>query len=746
MRLAKVKKGDFVARRQNKVMEWYLIQEGSVVQKLGFAEIVLERNSMIGVLEVEWFICDYIAREDTTLILIPCKNSEDLKKILGEHENYRALFLRTAIEQRHQALGLYQQLFEKTNLLHAFTENVYETYQGICSKMLMEEQPFPRIENFEAIQMEHRVERWEINNSNSLMKGYLREYLSLMMRDDALCVGAIMEAAAQMRRIMLGVGEMVNYLHYNKDILLSESEDDLFHLLFDLSVHLAKEKRDISPAHTELARLTAVMEKLGVYTAKQIAGCRDACENYDFASVSQGRLNVAKEDCVTHILEYAGFGKDETKQFKQILQDYAKVPDKQSSDSSVYSLRKKITQQFYDIYCKAFIHAMKDREKPSPILMMFFNFGFMDVGMLGEEYTNALYNLTEHTGLFSGEHVYTIYEWLKSIYDGKRDPSKSELDMDYYESLVDMKRRGDIRDEEMKDLKEDVEKKVEYEIQNMFRSGHRMTCGQVTTFCPVVSSDDFLNSVEKMALTAERIEQAINKVREIDYSVLYREITFSDPDKGILQERIQKEVLPDVILLPVVGTKGAMWQEIAGVKRDSSARFLFPIFTSMDVDDQMLEQMGRYRWEMCRRMQGAFWNDIRDKSLTAEYYDYIQFYKKNSDLSPEAKEKVKTALTKARNNYREVFVKDYQNWIKFESKGSFRLNKVARAILVSYCPFCKEIRNTLKANPAYETAFRKLDVENQKKEQRLLKLYEKYEAAGGVLTPDLKGNLDLCQM
>lgn len=109
MQVMKVSKGDYVARRQNKVMEWLLIQEGSVVEKFGFAEIVLQKNAMIGLLESEWFFCDYIAREDTTLIRFPCTNSEDLQKILEENEKYRLLFLHTAIEQRQQALVLYQQ-------------------------------------------------------------------------------------------------------------------------------------------------------------------------------------------------------------------------------------------------------------------------------------------------------------------------------------------------------------------------------------------------------------------------------------------------------------------------------------------------------------------------------------------------------------------------------------------------------------------------------------------------------------
>ena len=175
-------------------------------------------------------------------------------------------------------------------------------------------------------------------------------------------------------------------------------------------------------------------------------------------------------------------------------------------------------------------------------------------------------------------------------------------------------------------------------------------------------------------------------------------------------------------------------------------RFLFPIFTAVDIDDMMVDTVGRYRWEICRRVQGVYWNDIREKSLTAEYCDFIQYYRKNSDLSADAKEKIKTALSRARNSYREVFVKDYQAWMKYESQGSFRLNKVARDILVRYCPFAKDIRQGLATNPQYQNAFHRLDAENRKKLQRFRSVYDKYEAAGGEITPDLKENLRFYQM
>ena len=237
-------------------------------------------------------------------------------------------------------------------------------------------------------------------------------------------------------------------------------------------------------------------------------------------------------------------------------------------------------------------------------------------------------------------------------------------------------------------------------------------------------------------MTAEKLEEALNEIRKLDYSIFYREVPFSDPSKGINSDRIMKEILPDIM----------MWQEISGVKSDTPARFMFPVFTAVDLNDLMLETIGRYRWEMCRRLEGVHWNDVREKSLTAEYCTYIQFYRNNRELSTEAKEKLKATLSQAKNNYREVFVKDYINWIKFESKGSFRLNKIARDILIRYCPFIKSIRDELKANPLYQISITKFEADTAKKLQRYNGMYNKYTQAGGEITEELNNNLLFYQM
>ena len=66
--------------------------------------------------------------------------------------------------------------------------------------------------------------------------------------------------------------------------------------------------------------------------------------------------------------------------------------------------------------------------------------------------------------------------------------------------------------------------------------------------------------------------------------------------------------------------------------------------------------------------------------------------------------------------------------------------------MVRYCPFAKEVRASLMQNPQYQNVFRKLDAENAKKVQRFTAMYDKYEATGGEITPELNENLKYYQM
>ncbi|MDY3888566.1 MAG: cyclic nucleotide-binding domain-containing protein, partial [Agathobacter sp.] len=332
----------------------------------------------------------------------------------------------------------------------------------------------------------------------------------------------------------------------------------------------------------------------------------------------------------------------------------------------------------------------------------------------------------------------TIYQWLRSIYLGEREPSRNEFDLDYTQNLREQIKTGQITREQAAAKEQDLEAKVRFEINNFFQMNNRTTYGRLSTYCPILREEEMIRSVEEMLVSVDKLGEALNTVRRVDFSCFYRDMLVSDEEKNLPRMEIKTEVMPEIVLMPTVGTRAMMWQEIGNQSRLSPARFTFPIFTPSDVTDMMIESCGRYRWEICRKIQGMRWNDIRENSLTAEYCDYLQFYRKNRDLTNEAREKVKSALQKGKNNYREVFVRDYVNWIKFEARGSMRLNKVARSILFRYCPLAKPRRRQMGESPVFREMIERYEILTQKEKEKVEKIFDKYEKSGGELLPEMK--------
>jgi hypothetical protein len=141
-------------------------------------------------------------------------------------------------------------------------------------------------------------------------------------------------------------------------------------------------------------------------------------------------------------------------------------------------------------------------------------------------------------------------------------------------------------------------------------------------------------------------------------------------------------------------------------------------------------------------MMGASWNDVSQSSLTSDYSDYIQYYRKNRDLTEEAREKVKALITRHHNRLREIFTSEYEVWICNESNGNPRLNRVARGIFAKHCPFSRQIRGHLAKQPIYSDLISQFNIQRARKAKDLENRYKMYIRANGSLDPELQENLD----
>ena len=209
---------------------------------------------------------------------------------------------------------------------------------------------------------------------------------------------------------------------------------------------------------------------------------------------------------------------------------------------------------------------------------------------------------------------------------------------------------------------------------------------------------------------------------------------------------VHNEYLPYFILMPNCGSRSVLWQEIEGKKRSTHSRMLMPLFNLEDLSDSITQVCGEFRWEMCKTEQGVHWNDLSEPSLTAEYCDYLQYFRKNQSLNPEQREKVKKALQKAGNNYRRVFALDYLVYIKYESKGALRLNKVAREILFSYCPFGAKARETVGQNPQYQPLINRMQNKTSQKARPVSNIKQKLENKGERVPEEIEKELAYYRM
>lgn len=754
METVKISKGRHFLKKGDKIKGLFVILQGSVRAVYKNDEIDMETGSIVGLMESASgiYLCDYVANTDCVLYAYPYRNTEDYKKIFAQDEKYVAVFTMGAVRKAANILGRYGTFYKSAKNYYVAVMSFYSEYEKLCNDYQIPLKPFKKLTSMPPVVLEQPIERWTMEYYARLATFSLKHIDQLLGRDYAIGIGEIQNAVCWMRRAMYLIEELKDYLNAHKELLLSASGEDLFQMYFELARKAAGTGVDLEPVLEKISEIMEFCRGSHLFEEKLLDTRFQEYESFDFyESVELRDTDVWVDDTqeayeegadyLEQILAYSEYEAEKAEKFRQDMQEYKNLPDRLATTDDVRKLRRQITQGFYDIYELSFYRTLKKGKVPVAV-KMFLNFGFMDEELAGEENAHSLYDMVADLSVFKANNVFTIYEWLMSIYRGENEPSRNEFDMDYLSYLNEQKKTGKITAAQVKELADDRYEKVDFEMKNMFVSTNRATYGKISTFCPILCEDDIIGTLESMMITADKANAALDGIRKVDFSLFFREVGYSDPEHDLNMEQIQKEVLPNIILMPNAGTKAMMWQETAGIKRDTSARFIFPIFTVVDVEELMIEVSGRFRWEMCRKIQGVRWNDITEPSLTSEYNDYIQYYRKNHDLSPDAKEKIKNSLTKAKNNFREVFVRDYHSWIRYESKGSFRLNKVARDIIFRYCPFNKEIRMLLRANPMYSAIFEKYEILKERKKRHVELWYDRYQKKGGEINEDLQNNWD----
>lgn len=440
------------------------------------------------------------------------------------------------------------------------------------------------------------------------------------------------------------------------------------------------------------------------------------------------------------ILHYSGLSKERCDMFLNSLSMFRGLKDKLSEDEQARHLRSSITSGFFEVY-EAVLKKAAVEDNHDRLIHLFLTYGYMDEKLLSQKNLWTLYNIDKNP-CGGYKQVYTMESWLRLIYEKKINPSVNDFSMDYFDTFREMKKRGEVQDSDKVAYENNSDKRLSFEISNMFKQNHRLCSRSIRTYFPILYDESIVMDLDKALVTPQKVEEAVRKVLAVDFSAFHREISYFNMKKGIEKELVMQAVYPDIILMPIYGSNAIMWQEISGRVRNTPGRFIIPIFTEGDVNEMLQKLIGEFRWELCKTMMGAAWNDVSLRSLTSEYTDYIQFYKKNKELSEESKEKLGLQIKKYRNITRQLFASDYITWLNYESNGILRLNKLARDILYRHCPFPKEIRERLLNHPSFTETANLFRNKRSKQAKDLENRYAKYAEKGITLDEEMLENLN----
>lgn len=580
---------------------------------------------------------------------------------------------------------------------------------------------------------------------------------------------SIVRLEALLQRIYSDNGESLisEYVHAGKGILQESGDTEIITNLLqklrgkfhDITGFMQREYQHEYPADLEyIDNLIAQLQQgqipeqsVSVNTAAVDAEIADLLgetgikdEKSPAETLPPGTVPSDLKESYKTLLQECKIEKDPQQQFIKALNAFVKCDDRNSALDNVRKIRRILGKSFFDIYESIFknTHSAK---KSNRLLDMFFNFGYMDERLLKPDQLLTLYKLTDNTKPTGNIPIHTMRQWMELIYQGKKDPSYDENGLDYFAAFRELKKRGRVTDADEEVYNNDMDKRLNHEVQNMIKITHRLCNGHLSTYAPVLHSDMIIAELDRALITKEALSAAVNRLLDIDFSVFHREVMYKNPEKNIDREFVMQQVIPDFILSPTYGTRSFMWQELTSRDKRSPGRILLPAFSTEDVFDMVVAAAGAFRWELCKTIMGPSWNDISQSSITADYTDYIQFFKKNRDLSDEAKDKIKVQITKCRNNYRDMFVQDYMLWVNFESQGIMRLNKVARGIMYKHCPFKRELRENLSRQPMFAKDANRFKNIRAKKAKTLANHYHKYTKTGDLLDPILEENLDFFQ-
>jgi len=753
MALTAYEQGSVIFREGEPLRSLAVIAKGSAETSYFGNPFRFEPGDMIGV-------CDFgagthghtvTAVTDVTVITYPCYGFHALDALLNDNADAANLMVNSLCRQITEFLQYWAAMKHEAGHAFATAKEVYAEYQRLSALYAFSAKKLPGLEEAQPFSGTDTIGDWlhdyyvEINGMDPAARK------SFFFKRPGITSGFLRKGATDVLGVIEACKAYNAYITNLSPLFLDSGGHDLFSLVSELHVNSLNIKGADEAVSDFMSRLTDFLntmtgivpvqyqQRLDEYNENLIVRRGAPAAATDTAVTAGVKQNLS--DSLHVILSYSGLADDFGNKFARCVQEFVGLSDRNSADDVARALRKQLTVLFHELYHPVMVKSIEDPSPPT-IVKMFLNFGYVDAALAGHDNADFLYSIADSLKGDASLGIYTLREWLTAIFTGKKEPSRNEFDMDYPAHLRDLRSKNKIDEKEEKNLLKDPGARMRFELENVFPVVNKMTFGRVSTYCPIFIEQNALRKLNTSLVTPATIRDALNEIRNVDYSAYARETLFSDAKLDITNEPIHLEILPDIIIMPNVGTRGTMWQEIEGRNRASPARIFMSQFLEIELKALMIRLSAEFRWEMVKRILGPRWNDVTEPSLTSELCDFLQFYRNNRELSTDAKEDIKNDLSRANNNYKTVFVSYYSEWLQFESNGSPRLNKNVRRMMMTYCPFAAPIRERLMQNPQFSEIITRFHAKQGQRAQKIQRFAQKIQLSGKKVPQEFLDELE----
>ncbi|MCH5252812.1 MAG: cyclic nucleotide-binding domain-containing protein [Lachnospiraceae bacterium] len=728
-----------------------LIVKGRVTVQADGIKMVLGSGNFLGMYDVEAKVHSftYTALDDLVLYGLPVSNLEQACLLLEEKPQYRGLLVTSINFLMADINKMYVRLWEEAERAGIFVLDMYKTYIEVVKESGLVPEKMSSIERLE----EQETETPKIKSE---LKYFLQSGKIPVEAQKNFYGGNAYVAQENFKKQCGIIPDLTEACRHYSELLyryfriMIMDEKNLFSLVGKMALSIKQSGQDTSKLSAMLDELLEKINKTES-TLIEVAGVapnlnRERMEQIYFALLSDeaGDLKTDEKDDISvlngsllQILEYAPVHGKVAGEFEEAVEAFLGLADKFARTPEAAAVRKRVSQNFFEIY-EAVVKKSFEDPNPPLAVSLFLRYGYVSEELLTADEIRTLLSLPSIENQALDCKVYTMPMWLKEIAEGRKNPSKDEFDTDFEEQLrqeMMEKKRDKMSAEE---AFENPDERIHFEVNKMLRYADRVINGNISAFVPVLCSEGIFNKLDKAVVTGAAINAEVQKIEKIDYSIFHREKIDSYQQVDVPHFTNIERYAPDFILFPIYGRNCIMWQDIEGRRKQSHARILMPSLLEQDLSQEIMKMMAHFRWEKCRTDMGAQWNNYRYPSLTSEYTDYLQFYRKNTDLSPEKKEKVKAQLQQCNSKHREVFTKDYQDWILRESVGAMKLNRVSRNIMFTYCPYAQEIAEGVLVQNSYQEAARRYMTEKKKQEKAFVVIERKFEKIGEEMPEEIK--------